>query len=207
MRDEKQLRLLIAFDLDDDQLGDRRVAHTILDAVDDPVAIVGAQGLGRDAAFGCGAMVARTDAGVGVRFMTGEGKVIAIVGKKLRQEAIALCRRHQPVEQDVAQRRSFGQHGGDVDVAHRQLLDDDTAGQVIRARTAILFGQRHGAQTHLRGLGENVRQQRMFERLQAFGLEGDRLDFLRDEIPDRIAELQLLCAEMKIVHVCQSVRW
>ena len=114
-------------------------------------------------------------------------------------------RRQQPVEQYVAQCRRFRQDGRDIDVANGQFFGHDSAGQMIRAGTAIALGQRHRAQTNLRGLVEDRRQQWVLKWLQAFGLEGDRFDFLGDKVPDRIAELQLLCTKMKIVHVCQSV--
>jgi len=87
----------------------------------------------------------------------------------------------------------FRQDGRDIDIADGQFLGHDTACQIIRAGAAIVLGQGHRTQPHLRGPFENLVSSGRFEWLQALGLEGDRLDFLRDEVPDRIAELQLLC--------------
>src|SRR5205807_9332424 len=77
---------------------------------------------------------------------------------------------------------------------------DDAAGEVVGAGAATILGQRERAQPHLRGLVERLHQQRPRARLQALRLEGGRLDYLHNEIADRVADLQLLRTEVKVVH-------
>jgi hypothetical protein len=84
--------------------------------------------------------------------------------------------------------------GRDIGVTNGQFFSHDTTCQIIGARTAIIVGQRHRAQTHLRSFIENLRQQWAFKWFQPLGLKGDRFDFLCDEVTDRIAKLQLLRA-------------
>ena len=92
----------------------------------------------------------------------------------------------------MAQRRCFCQDGRDIGVANGQFFSHNTTCQIIGARAAIVLGQSHRAQTHLRSFIEDLRQQWAFKWFQTLRLEGDWLDFLCDEVSDRIAKLQLL---------------
>jgi len=139
--------------------------------------------------------------GIAIRLVLGEREVIALIREERRQEARSLLRRHQPVEQRLRERRSLCQNGGEVGVAGGELLGDDAAGEVVGAGAAAILGQRERAQPHLRGLVERLHQQRSRARLQALRPEGVRLDHLRNEIADRVADLQLLRTQTKVVHV------
>src|SRR5262249_25833357 len=115
-------------------------------------------------------------------------------------EARTLLRRHHPVEQRLRECRRLRQHARDVGIADGEFFGDDAAGEAVRAGAALFLGQRERAQPHLRGLVERLHQQRPRARLHALRLEREWLDHLCDEIADRVADLQLLRTEVKVVH-------
>ncbi len=145
-------------------------------------------------------MIIDAERGVAIRLVLGEREVIALLGKERRQEAGALLLGHQPIEQRMRERRGLRQHGRDVGIAHREFFGDDAAGEVVGAGAASFLGQRQRAQADLRSLVQRLHQQRPRARLEALRLERQRLDFLRHELAHRVADLQLLRAEMKAVH-------
>ncbi len=182
-----------------EQLGHRRVRDEGKRAVDDPfIALLHRDRF--DAALG-GHRTVVIPAHALACTATGEGEVIAIVLDELRQEALLLFRRHQSVEQQVAERRSQAEHRGEVGVARAQFFHDDAGSEPVGAGAARLFRQGERAQPHLRGLVEQVGQQRLLERLQPVRVQRDRLDLVLDEIAHRVAEFQLLGGEMQVVHV------
>ena len=144
-------------------------------------------------------MVAPAGAGAGIA--PREGEMIAVVPYEFGQEALALLRRHQAVEQYMGERRGLREHRSQVHVACAQLFHDDARGESVRARAARLLGQGERAQSHLRGLVEQVHEQRLLEGLQAVRVEGGGLDLGFDEVAHRIAEFQLFGSEAQVVHV------
>src|SRR6516164_3653592 len=146
-------------------------------------------------------LIIDAERGVAIRLVLGEREVIALLREERRQEARALLRRHQAVEQRLRERRRLRQYGGDVRIADGELFGDDAAGEVVGAGAALLLRQRERAQPHLRGLVERLHQQRPRARLQALWFERERLDRVCDEIADRVADLQLLRTQTKVVHM------
>ncbi len=145
-------------------------------------------------------MVVDAERRIDIRLFARVRQVIARIGQKFRQEALALRLRHQSIEQDVGEHPGLREHGGDVGVAGGELLDDDAAGEAIGSRAAGAFGKRERAQAELRGLIELVQQERPLARFQPIGGKRDRLQLARDKIANRVANLQLLGAQMQIVH-------
>ena len=191
----------MAFDLglDREQLGDRGVGDAVLDPVDDPT-VAATHGFGLEGDVGRGRpVVIPTERRIGFGFVTRARQVTAVVLQEPRQEAIALLFRHAR-KQHAAEHRRLGQHGGQVGVAHCQLLGHDAAGQRVGAGAAELLREGERAQPHLRGLVEHIGEQAPVAGVETVGIERGRLDLLHDEIADGVADLELLGAEMKIVH-------
>ncbi len=163
--------------LHDEQLRDGRIVHRGRDAVEPPLAAVLRHG---DPALG-------------------ESEVKAFVRHEWRQQALALRGRHRALE-PAGERRRVREHRGDVRIAHRELLGDDATGEGVRAGAAGRLRQRQRAQPQPRRRLELRREQRLGEGLQALGPERDGFHLARDEIPDRVADLELLGAEMQVEH-------
>ena len=138
-------------------------------------------------------MVVDAERAVVAGLAAGQRQVIIVVLQERRAEALALLRRHR-AEQTLAERRRFRQHRGDVGVADRKLFGDDAAGQRVGADAAEILGQRQRAKPHLRGLAQHLDGQGAVAQVEAIGLQRDRLDLVLDEVPHRVAELQLLGA-------------
>jgi hypothetical protein len=94
-------------------------------------------------ALGERAVVAPAVTGTGVAPRKSE--VIVVIPDEFRQEALALLRRRQTVEQHVGQRGGLRQHRREVHVSGAQLFHDDAGGEAVGARAAGFFGQRQGA--------------------------------------------------------------
>ena len=136
---------------------------------------------------------------VALRLMLGEREMVAVVAQERRKKATALLRRHRR-EQDRRERRGLRQDGREIGVADGQLLAHDAAGERVGTGAAQLLGQGERAQSHLRGLVEQRERQAPVAGIQPIGLQGNRLDLLRDKSADGVADFQLLRAEVKIVH-------
>ena len=149
-------------------------------------------------------MIIDTEHGVATVFVLGERNVIPVLGNKRRQEARTLLGRHQDVEQHAGQDRSPRQHGCDIGIADGQLFGHDAAGQVVGAGAACVLREHERAQADARSLLERLHQERPRARLQPVGVQRQGFDLLRDEIADRLADLQLLRAEVKAVHSLHS---
>ena len=136
----------------------------------------------------------------GFRVAACECEMKTVVVHESRQKARALPGRHELVENEVSENGSVGEHHRDIGVALRKLFHHETGGQVVGACTAGFVRERERTQTHLRRGCEQIRQQRFLERLQASRVQGDRFDFVADEIAHRVANLELFRSKMKIVH-------
>ncbi len=146
-------------------------------------------------------MIVHAERVIAPGFMSGVREMIAVVLQELRQEAVALPGRHTLVEQHVAERRRFRERGRKVRIARGQFLGDDARGQGVRARAAALFRERERAQAQLRGRLEQLHGKAPVECLQALRLQAHRLDLPLDEIPNSVADFELLGAQTKVVHV------
>ncbi len=146
---------------------------------------------GGESHLGGGAVVVDAERAVVAGLSAGQRQVVVVVLQERRAEALALLRRHR-AEQTLAERRRFRQHRGDVRVADRKLFNDDACGQRISADAAEILGQRQCAKPDLRGLAQHLNGQGAVAEVEAIGLQRDRLDLVLDEVPHRIAELQLL---------------
>ena len=144
-------------------------------------------------------MVAPAGAGAGIA--PREGEMIVVVPYEFGQEALALLRRHQAVEQYMGERRGLREHRSQVHIAGAQLFHDDAGGESVGAGAARLFGQSETTQPHLRGLVEKAREQGLLEWLKALWIEGGGLDLAFHEVAHRIAEFQLFGSEAQVVHV------
>ena len=184
--------------LDRDELCDRRVRDERQAAIDHPVGSL----LRRDrqgAALSERPVVTPAEAGGGIASCMRQ--VVAVILDEIRQEAAALLRRHQAVEQHVTERAGVRQYRGEVHVPGAQLLHHDAGGEGIGAGAARLLGQAQGAQSHLGSLVHEIREQRLLERLEPPGIQRRGLDLALHEVAHRVAEFELLGGEMKVVHV------
>jgi hypothetical protein len=187
-------------DLYCEKLSHRRVRNERHGAVDHPVPARLPDGGRFTAGFlGERTVIAPPDPGIGAA--SSEGEVIALVLEELREKPGALRRRHQPVEQHVAQGRGVAEHDGNVHVTGGKLFHHDARREAICARAARLFGQRQGAQSHAGCLVERVHEQRLVERLQAIRVNRHGPDFALDKVAQRFAEFQLLRGEIQVVHI------
>jgi hypothetical protein len=186
--------------LDREQLGERRVRHAVLAAIDYPASIRAYHG-------GLGPRRARSrpvvvdpERSPAVRLALGEREMMVVVGEERRQKARALLWRHGVVEQRAGEARRMRKHGRNIGIAGRDLLGDDAAGERVGARATGVLRQRERAQAKLRRLIEHVREQPPGARFEPRGRERLRLDLACDEIANRVADVALLRAEVKVVH-------
>ena len=145
-------------------------------------------------------MIVNSERGLAIGLVICQRKVMAIVRQERRQEPHPLLRRHQPVEQNVGEQGGLREHSRDVGIAQREFLGHDAAGERIGAGAAGFLGQRERSQPKLRGFVERVVEQGARARLKALGPDRERLDLAGDELAHRVADFQLLRAQLKIVH-------
>ena len=193
-------------DRDREKPGKGRVHHPRLAAVDDP-AVAGTLGARPEARVGdVASVIMNPERDIATRLIACKREMIALVRKKCRQESLALVRRHQAIKQNMRQRPGLGEHCGHIGITGGELLTHYAAGERIGTRAACVFGKRKRAQSELRGLIEEIGQERTLARLQPIGLERSWLDLARHKIPDGLAHVTLLGTKAKAVH-CASPDW
>ena len=92
----------------------------------------------------------------------------------------------------VAEFGSARERRGKSDVAGGKFLGDHASGQGIGAGAAQRFGQGECAQSHLRRLFKDGRNEMRVFRLQAIRVVGDGLDFARHKVAHGVPEFLLL---------------
>ena len=105
-----------------------------------------------------------------------------------------LLLRAEQVDRQRAERVVRGDGDRDRRVDARQLLDADRVRERVRARTAVLLGDRHAHQPEPGELLDDL----VREPLLAIELLGHRLDLLDREAPHRLAEELVLRLEVEV---------
>ena len=170
------------------------------------VAAIAPRGGGDGALDGCGPVVVDAERGVGAGLAAGERQMVVVVVQERRQKAVALLRRHR-AEQEPRQRRGF------APARRRRRRRRPPAPRSRCSRSARRRRRRPAPRAAPACAAPSARPcaaprtgRLRSPRSSRCGVQRDRLDLVFDEIAHRVAEFELLGAEMKVVHRARLVR-